>query len=134
MLNAWRAYTDESATVFAETDGTPHNTITPIARRRDELFECDLVLRNNLTTKERPLGLYHPNPTLHHIKKENIGLIEVMGLAVLPGRLANELGTMAEMLLNGVDIKEHPEMEPHTSFHKYYKHTQPHPMPQEPTS
>jgi UDPglucose--hexose-1-phosphate uridylyltransferase len=116
VLNAWRAYTDESATVFAETDGTPHNTITPIARRRGELFECDLVLRNNLTTKERPLGLYHPNPTLHHIKKENIGLIEVMGLAVLPGRLANELGTMAEMLLNGVDIKEHPEMEPHATW------------------
>jgi UDPglucose--hexose-1-phosphate uridylyltransferase len=113
VLHAWRGYTDEAATIFAETEGTPHNTITPIARRRGEVFECDLVLRNNLTTEDRPLGLYHPNPSLHHIKKENIGLIEVMGLAVLPGRLANELGTMADALINGVDTEKHPEMEAH---------------------
>ncbi|MDE7300524.1 MAG: UDP-glucose--hexose-1-phosphate uridylyltransferase [Lachnospiraceae bacterium] len=116
VLHAWRAYTDEAATIFAETDGTPHNTITPIARRRGELFECDLVLRNNLTTEDRPLGLYHPNPSLHHIKKENIGLIEVMGLAVLPGRLSGELGTMAEALLNGVDTEKHPNMEAHAAW------------------
>ncbi len=116
VLHAWRAYTDETATIFAETDGTPHNTITPIARRRGELFECDLVLRNNLTTQDRPLGLYHPNPSLHHIKKENIGLIEVMGLAVLPGRLAGELGTMADALVNGVDTEKHPEMEAHAAW------------------
>lgn len=116
VLHAWRAYTDEAATIFAETDGTPHNTITPIARRRGELFECDLVLRNNLTTKDRPLGLYHPNPSLHHIKKENIGLIEVMGLAVLPGRLANELDTMADALVNGVDTTKHPEMDAHAAW------------------
>ncbi len=116
VLHAWRAYTDEAATIFAETDGTPHNTITPIARRRGELFECDLVLRNNLTTQDRPLGLYHPNPSLHHIKKENIGLIEVMGLAVLPGRLAGELGIMADALVNGVDTEKHPEMEAHAAW------------------
>ncbi|MDE7325657.1 MAG: UDP-glucose--hexose-1-phosphate uridylyltransferase [Lachnospiraceae bacterium] len=116
VLHAWRDYTDKSATIFAKTDGTPHNTITPIARRRGGLFECDLVLRNNLTTAERPLGLYHPNPSLHHIKKENIGLIEVMGLAVLPGRLSNELDTMADALINGVDTKKHPEMESHAAW------------------
>ena len=86
ILKAWRGYTDEAAFIFAETDGEPHNTITPIARKmRDGRFELDLVLRNNITTKEHPLGVYHPHEKLHHIKKENIGLIEVMGLAVLPG-------------------------------------------------
>ncbi len=116
VLHSWRAYTDEAAVIFAETDGTPHNTITPIARRRGELFECDLVLRNNLTTKDRPLGLYHPNPSLHHIKKENIGLIEVMGLAVLPGRLSGELGEMAEALISGIDTEKHPNMEAHAAW------------------
>lgn len=116
VLHAWRGYSDEAATIFAQTDGTPHNTITPIARRNGGLFECDLVLRNNLTTPERPLGLYHPNPSLHHIKKENIGLIEVMGLAVLPGRLAGELDDMADALVNGVDTEKHPNMEAHAAW------------------
>ena len=104
VLRAWRGYTDESATIFAETDGVPHNTITPIARKNGANYECDLVLRNNLTTEERPLGLYHPNPTLHHIKKENIGLIEVMGLAVLPARLANELVELETAIANGEEV------------------------------
>ena len=86
ILAAWRGYTDEAAFIYAETDGEPHNTITPIARMREE-YELDLVLRNNITTEEHPLGVYHPHAGLHHIKKENIGLIEVMGLAVLPARL-----------------------------------------------
>ena len=84
ILMCWRSYTDEAAFIFAETNGEPHNTITPIARIRDGYFELDLVLRNNITTEEHPLGVYHPHAKLHHIKKENIGLIEVMGLAVLP--------------------------------------------------
>ena len=104
ILLAWREYTDEDAFVFAYTDGTPHNTITPIARKRGDKFELDLVLRNNITTEERPLGVYHPNPTLHHIKKENIGLIEVMGLAVLPGRLNKELDLRKDAILAGADI------------------------------
>ena len=104
ILLAWREYTDEDAFVFAYTDGTPHNTITPIARKRGDKFELDLVLRNNITTEERPLGVYHPNPTLHHIKKENIGLIEVMGLAVLPGRLNKELDLLKDAILAGADI------------------------------
>ena len=104
ILTAWRGYSDPSATIFAETDGEPHNTITPIARRRDGDFEMDLVLRNNLTTEEYPLGLYHPHQELHHIKKENIGLIEVMGLAVLPARLKAELKELEELIVSGGDI------------------------------
>ena len=104
ILKAWRVYTDESAIVFAETDGEPHNTITPIARRRGSNFELDLVLRNNLTTEEHPLGVYHPHAELHHIKKENIGLIEVMGLAVLPARLKTELEEVKQCLLSGTDV------------------------------
>jgi len=104
ILATWRAYTDEDSFVFAETDGEPHNTITPIARRRGELFELDLVLRNNITTEEHPLGVYHPHAHLHHIKKENIGLIEVMGLAVLPARLKDELALLGEALLDGRDL------------------------------
>ncbi|MBQ6232318.1 MAG: UDP-glucose--hexose-1-phosphate uridylyltransferase [Clostridia bacterium] len=100
ILGCWRGYSDESACIFAETDGTPHNTITPIARRRGEDYELDLVLRNNITTAEHPLGVYHPHAELHHIKKENIGLIEVMGLAVLPARLKKELSALAEALVN----------------------------------
>ena len=104
ILTAWRGYSDASVTVFAETDGEPHNTITPIARRRDGDFEMDLVLRNNLTTDEYPLGLFHPHQELHHIKKENIGLIEVMGLAVLPARLKAELKELEGLIISGSDI------------------------------
>ncbi len=105
ILLAWRGYTDEAAVILAETDGEPHNTITPIARMRDGKFELDLVLRNNLTTEEHPLGLYHPHAELHHIKKENIGLIEVMGLAVLPARLKEELAAVADALASGADLR-----------------------------
>ena len=104
ILRSWREYTDEAAFIFAETDGVPHNTITPIARRRGEAYEMDLVLRNNITTEEHPLGVYHPHAELHHIKKENIGLIEVMGLAVLPARLKAELAALEVAVLNDVDI------------------------------
>ena len=104
VLEHWRRYSDPEAFIFAETDGTPHNTITPIARMCGDTYQCDLVLRNNITTEERPLGVYHPNPSLHHIKKENIGLIEVMGLAVLPARLATELEVLRESMLTGADL------------------------------
>ena len=106
ILGSWRGYTDEAAMILAETDGEPHNTITPIARRRGEDFELDLVLRNNLTTPDHPLGIYHPHEEFHHIKKENIGLIEVMGLAILPGRLKKELEAVEEKLLSGEDMTE----------------------------
>ena len=105
ILDAWRGYTDEEAFIFAETDGEPHNTITPIARMRDGKFELDLVLRNNITTEEHPLGVYHPHAKLHHIKKENIGLIEVMGLAVLPARLLGEMDALKENILAGKDLR-----------------------------
>ena len=116
ILAAWRGYTDEAAVVFAETDGEPHNTITPIARRREGKFELDLVLRNNLTTPEHPLGLYHPHAELHHIKKENIGLIEVMGLAVLPARLKAELAAVADKLVSGGDLREDPLTAAHADW------------------
>ena len=103
ILAAWRGYTDESAFIFAHTDA-PHNTITPIARRRGSKYELDLVLRNNITTDEHPMGVYHPHAELHHIKKENIGLIEVMGLAVLPARLKDELNLIAEAVVEGKDL------------------------------
>ena len=103
ILASWRGYTDEAAFIFAETEGEPHNTITPIARMRDGEYELDLVLRNNITTEEHPLGVYHPHAELHHIKKENIGLIEVMGLAVLPARLKGEMELLAEQLAAGAD-------------------------------
>ena len=105
ILLAWRGYTDEAAVIFHETDGVPHNTITPIARRNGEDYELDLVLRNNLTTEEHPLGLYHPHAKLHHIKKENIGLIEVMGLAVLPSRLKKEMADLKSAILSGEEIR-----------------------------
>ena len=105
ILAAWRGYTDEEAFIYAETEGEPHNTITPIARKRGDKFELDLVLRNNITTEEHPLGVYHPHAELHHIKKENIGLIEVMGLAVLPARLKEELAAVAEGLVKGGDLR-----------------------------
>ena len=104
ILTTWRGYTDESAFIFAETNGTPHNTITPIARRRGEKYELDLVLRNNIKTEDHPMGVYHPHAELHHIKKENIGLIEVMGLAVLPARLKNELEVLANAIIAGKDL------------------------------
>ncbi|MBQ2615177.1 MAG: UDP-glucose--hexose-1-phosphate uridylyltransferase [Clostridia bacterium] len=104
ILKSWRAYTDESAFIYAETDGEPHNTITPIAAMENGEFVMDLVLRNNITTEEHPLGVYHPHAELHHIKKENIGLIEVMGLAVLPSRLVEELDAVADALVSGADM------------------------------
>ncbi len=125
ILLSWRGYTDESAVIYAETDGEPHNTITPIARRRGEDYELDLVLRNNLTTEEYPLGLYHPHQELHHIKKENIGLIEVMGLAVLPARLKEELAAVAEALAEGKDLDADPLTQSHAQWARDFagKHT-----------
>ena len=116
ILTAWRGYTDEKALILAETDGEPHNTITPIARRRGEDYELDLVLRNNLTTEEHPLGVYHPHAELHHIKKENTGLIEVMGLAVLPARLKTELAAVAEKLAKGEDLRADPLTASHADW------------------
>ena len=116
ILAAWRGYTDPEAFIFAETDGEPHNTITPIARMRQGKFELDLVLRNNITTEEYPLGVYHPHPELHHIKKENIGLIEVMGLAVLPARLKGEMDLLARVLAEGGDLRAHPAIEKHADW------------------
>ena len=116
ILAAWRGYTDKDAFILAETDGEPHNTITPIARMRNGKFELDLVLRNNITTKEHPLGVYHPHAELHHIKKENIGLIEVMGLAVLPARLKTELAAVAEALISGADLTADERTAPHADW------------------
>ena len=116
ILLSWRGYTDEAAFIFAETDGEPHNTITPIARKRGDKFELDLVLRNNITTKEHPLGVYHPHAELHHIKKENIGLIEVMGLAVLPARLKDELEHLKTAMLEGRDISGDEELGKHADW------------------
>ena len=116
ILASWRGYTDQAAVIYAETGGEPHNTITPIARRRGADYELDLVLRNNLTTEEFPLGLYHPHPELHHIKKENIGLIEVMGLAVLPARLKEELAAVAGALASGADLRADPLTEKHAAW------------------
>ena len=116
ILKAWRGYTDEDAYVFAETDGEKHNTITPIARRRGELFEMDLALRNNITTDECPMGLYHPHEELHHIKKENIGLIEVMGLAVLPSRLKGEMEELADYIISGKDIRSNEALSKHADW------------------
>ena len=113
ILKAWRGYTDESAFIFAETDGELHNTITPIARKNGDRFELDLVLRNNITTKEHPLGVYHPHKELHHIKKENIGLIEVMGLAVLPARLKNEMALLENAIIENKDIKNDEVLSKH---------------------
>ena len=126
ILNKWRGYSDEEAFIFAETDGTPHNTITPIARKRGDDYELDLVLRNNITTEEHPLGVYHPHAELHHIKKENIGLIEVMGLAVLPARLKTEMADLKAAILEGKDIRKDEVLEKHAdwvdAFSKKYDH------------
>ena len=128
ILVSWRGYTDQEAFIFAETDGEPHNTITPIARMRDGRYELDLVLRNNITTPQHPLGVYHPHAELHHIKKENIGLIEVMGLAVLPARLKEELAQVAHCLVTGEDLRASETTEKHAdwaeSFRDKYTFTQ----------
>jgi len=116
ILKAWRGYTDEEAYVFAETDGEPHNTITPIARKRGDMYELDLALRNNITTLECPFGLYHPHNELHHIKKENIGLIEVMGLAVLPSRLKEEMEILSDYIVDGKDIRSNEKIEKHADW------------------
>lgn len=116
ILKAWRGYTDEAAYIYAETDGEPHNTITPIARKRGDMYELDLALRNNITTPECPLGLYHPHNELHHIKKENIGLIEVMGLAVLPSRLKEEMEILSDYIVNGKDIRSNEKIEKHADW------------------
>ena len=116
ILAAWRGYTDEAAFIFAETDGEPHNTITPIARKRGDQYELDLVLRNNITTEEHPLGVYHPHAELHHIKKENIGLIEVMGLAVLPARLKGEIEGMCRAIVAGEDLRKDEALAKHADW------------------
>ena len=116
ILSVWRTYSDPSVMIYSEPEGVPHNTITPIARRDGDEYVIDLVLRNNLTTEERPMGLYHPAPELHHIKKENIGLIEVMGLAVLPARLAEEISLMEEAILQGKSLRDDPKLAPHADW------------------
>ena len=116
ILNKWRSYTDKDAFIFAESDGELHNTITPIARRKNDKFELDLVLRNNITTDEHPLGVFHPHSNLHHIKKENIGLIEVMGLAVLPPRLKNEIEELKNYILNNLDINSNENIKKHACW------------------
>lgn len=116
VLTTWRGYTDKDSFIYAETEGTPHNTITPIARMRNGQFELDLVLRNNITTEDCPLGYYHPHPEYHHIKKENIGLIEVMGLAVLPSRLKNEMAVLGKAMVNGEDISANESIASHKEW------------------
>lgn len=120
VLNCWRSYTDEDAFIYAETNGEPHNTITPIARKNGDTYELDLTLRNNITTDEHPLGVYHPHAQYHHIKKENIGLIEVMGLAVLPSRLKEELELLADYIVNGKDIRSNKKIEKHADWVKEF--------------
>ena len=116
VFTTWRGYTDKDSFIYAETEGTPHNTITPIARMRNGQFELDLVLRNNITTEDCPLGYYHPHPEYHHIKKENIGLIEVMGLAVLPSRLKNEMAVLGKAMVNGEDISANETIASHKEW------------------
>lgn len=116
VLNCWRSYTDEDAFIYAETNGEPHNTITPIARKNGDTYELDLTLRNNITTDEHPLGVYHPHAQYHHIKKENIGLIEVMGLAVLPARLKGEMAELEDAILNHKDIRANEAIEKHADW------------------
>lgn len=116
ILGKWRGYTDEAAFIYAETNGEPHNTITPIARKIGDTYELDLTLRNNITTDEHPLGVYHPHAEYHHIKKENIGLIEVMGLAVLPARLKDEMDLLADYIVAGRDIRSNEKLEKHADW------------------
>ncbi len=120
VLEVWRGYTDEAAFIYAETNGEPHNTITPIARKVGDTYELDLTLRNNITTEEHPLGVYHPHAEYHHIKKENIGLIEVMGLAVLPARLKGEMELLEEYILEGKDISSNEQIEKHAEWVKKF--------------
>ncbi len=126
ILKEWRNYTDEAVNIYAMTEGEPHNTITPIARKRDGLYELDLVLRNNLTTKEHPLGVYHPHGELHHIKKENIGLIEVMGLAILPARLKEEMELLKEYILEGKEIPSNEILKKHAPWAQEFISNHPH--------
>ena len=121
ILATWRDYTDEDAFIYAYTDGEIHNTITPIARFRDGKYELDLVLRNNITTEEYPDGFYHPHPEYHHIKKENIGLIEVMGLAVLPARLKTEMAILRDAILENKDIKADERIAKHADWAEMIK-------------
>lgn len=121
ILDTWRGYSDESCFIFSETDGEPHNTITPIARKRGDMYELDLVLRNNITTDEHPLGVFHPHANLHHIKKENIGLIEVMGLAVLPARLKDEMAALEKAVLAGDDIRKDEVLAKHADWLDEFK-------------
>ncbi len=116
ILTCWRGYTDEQLFIYAETNGEPHNTVTPIARMRNGEYELDLVLRNNITTDEHPLGVYHPHAELHHIKKENIGLIEVMGLAVLPSRLKDEMAELSAAILEGRDLRADETLAKHADW------------------
>jgi len=116
ILTKWRVYSDPEADIFSETNGMPHNTITPIARMRGNLYELDLVLRNNITTADCPLGLFHPHAEYHHIKKENIGLIEVMGLAVLPARLKKEMAELEQAILNHEDLRQNETMAAHADW------------------
>ncbi|SCY24639.1 galactose-1-phosphate uridylyltransferase, family 2 [Ruminococcus sp. YE282] len=116
ILKSWRAYTDADVGIFAETDGEIHNTITPIAFTKDGKFVIDLVLRNNITSEEHPLGVFQPHANLHHIKKENIGLIEVMGLAVLPSRLKDEMAILKDAILNHKDVSEIPKISKHSEW------------------
>lgn len=116
ILKSWRAYTDADVGIFAETDGEIHNTITPIAFTKDGKFVIDLVLRNNIASEEHPLGVFHPHANLHHIKKENIGLIEVMGLAVLPSRLKDEMAILKDAILNHKDVSEIPKISKHSEW------------------
>ena len=120
VLEVWRGYTDEAAFIYAETNGEPHNTITPIARKVGDIYELDLTLRNNITTEEHPLGVYHPHAEYHHIKKENIGLIEVMGLAVLPARLKGEMELLEKYILEGKDISSNEQIEKHAEWVKKF--------------
>ena len=116
ILTCWRRYSDPECFIFPETDGTPHSTITPIARRRGADYELDLVLRNNITTEAHPLGVFHPHADKHHIKKENIGLIEVMGLAVLPARLKTELSALKDAILAGADLRADETLAKHADW------------------
>lgn len=125
ILSSWRNYSDESAFVFAKTDGEFHNTITPIASMVDGKYIMDLVLRNNITTDEHPMGVYHPHKELHNIKKENIGLIEVMGLAVLPSRLVEEMDAIAKALISDLDMNENPKTEAHKEWAEIVKSNHP---------
>ena len=116
ILTKWRGYSDPEVSIFSETDGIPHNTITPIARMRGDLYELDLVLRNNITTEDCPLGFFHPHAEYHHIKKENIGLIEVMGLAVLPARLKKEMAELEQAILHHENLRQNTTMAAHADW------------------